>query len=99
MYTLVIFTGKTYKNDKGYLYIPVTWREEFNLRSGKVVGIDYKNDCLVIDSKPSREYKQKIDSKGNLTIPLDLREKLHSNNFHIIIEQLEERIILAPILD
>lgn len=99
MSALVIFTGKTYENEKGYFYIPVTWREEFNLQSGKVMGIDYKNNFLIINTKPSREYKQKINSKGYLTIPLNLREKLHSNKFYIIVEQREEKIILAPVID
>jgi bifunctional DNA-binding transcriptional regulator/antitoxin component of YhaV-PrlF toxin-antitoxin module len=96
---LVIFTGKTYENERGYFYIPVTWREEFNLYCGIGVGIDYKNNFLVIDRGTSREYTQKISAKGKLTIPLELREKIHSNKFYILIEQCEEKIILAPILE
>jgi bifunctional DNA-binding transcriptional regulator/antitoxin component of YhaV-PrlF toxin-antitoxin module len=94
---LVIFTKKTYENKKGYLYIPVIWREEFNIHSGLEVGIDcYQNSILVIDKTLTREYKQIISNKGFLTIPHELRERLTCNTFQIIIEQKDERIILAP---
>jgi bifunctional DNA-binding transcriptional regulator/antitoxin component of YhaV-PrlF toxin-antitoxin module len=94
---LVIFTKKTYENKKGYLYIPVIWREEFNIHSGLEVGIDcYQNSILVIDKTLTREYKQTISNKGYLTIPYELRKKLTCDIFQIIIEQKEERILLAP---
>lgn len=94
---LVIFTKKTYENKKGYLYIPVIWREEFNIHSGLEIGIDcYHDSILVIDKTLTREYKQIISSKGYLTIPYELRQKLSYDTFQIIIEQKDERIILAP---
>jgi bifunctional DNA-binding transcriptional regulator/antitoxin component of YhaV-PrlF toxin-antitoxin module len=93
---MVIFTGKTYENEKGYLYIPVTWREEFDLQSGEGVGIDYKNNFLVIDKETSREYCQTVSARGNLTIPLELRDKLNNETFYILIEQQKKKIILAP---
>jgi hypothetical protein len=84
---------------KEVIFIFLLLREEFNLPCGIRVGIDYKNNILVIDRETSREYTQKFSAKGNLTIPLDLREKIHSNKFYILIEQCEEKIILAPIMD
>ncbi|MDR7074228.1 hypothetical protein [Fictibacillus barbaricus] len=97
---MVIFTEKTYKNEKGYFYIPVTWREEFKLYNGVEVGIDCFNDSvIVIDRAPAREYKQFVSAKGKLTIPLELRQRLNNQSYHIIIEQRDERIILAPKLN
>jgi bifunctional DNA-binding transcriptional regulator/antitoxin component of YhaV-PrlF toxin-antitoxin module len=97
---MVIFTEKTYENEKGYFYIPVTWREEFKLHSGTEVGIDcYNNSIIVIDKSTAREYKQIVTEKGNVTIPLELRQKLNNQTYHIIIEQKDERIILAPKLN
>jgi bifunctional DNA-binding transcriptional regulator/antitoxin component of YhaV-PrlF toxin-antitoxin module len=93
---LIFFTEKIYDNEKGYMYIPAVWRAEFHLHTGTEVGIDYNNDFLVIDKETSREYTQKISSKGNLTIPLKLREKIHNDKFYILIEQRQEKIILAP---
>ncbi|MFC0235483.1 hypothetical protein [Fictibacillus phosphorivorans] len=94
---MVIVTEKTYENEKGYFYIPIAWREEFNLHGGEEVGIDcYHNHIVVIDKTVSREYKQKVTEKGKLTIPLELRQKLIDQTYHVIIEQREERIILAP---
>lgn len=93
----MIYTKKTYDNKKGYLYIPVIWREEFNIHSGLEVGIDcYHDSILVIDKTLTREFKQIISNKGYLTIPFELRQKLICNSFQIIIEQKDERIILAP---
>jgi bifunctional DNA-binding transcriptional regulator/antitoxin component of YhaV-PrlF toxin-antitoxin module len=97
---VVIFTEKTYENEKGYFYIPVTWREEFKLHSGTEVGIDcYNNTLIVIDKAVTREFKQIVTEKGKLTIPLELRQKLKDQTYHIIIEQKDERIILAPKLN
>ncbi|WP_226535513.1 AbrB/MazE/SpoVT family DNA-binding domain-containing protein [Fictibacillus halophilus] len=97
---MVIFTEKTYENEKGYFYIPVTWREEFKLYSGAEVGIDcYNNSIIVIDKAGTREFKQIVTEKGNITIPLELRKKLINQSYHIIIEQRDERIILAPKLN
>jgi bifunctional DNA-binding transcriptional regulator/antitoxin component of YhaV-PrlF toxin-antitoxin module len=94
---MVIFTEKTYENEKGYFYIPVTWREEFDLHCGAEVGIDcYNNAVIIIDKTISREYKQIVSAKGKLTIPQDLRQRLIDQTYHIIIEQRDERIILAP---
>lgn len=94
---LVIYTNKVYENKKGYLYIPVIWREEFNIHNGLEIGIDcYHNSILVIDKSLKREFKQIISNKGYLTIPYALRQKLICNTFQIIIEQKDERIILAP---
>ncbi|MGA4719801.1 hypothetical protein [Fictibacillus nanhaiensis] len=94
---MVIFTKKIYENKKGYLYIPVIWREEFNIHRGLEIGIDCFNDSiLVIDKTLTREYKQMISNKGFLTIPYELRQRLTYDTFQIMIEQKDERIILTP---
>jgi bifunctional DNA-binding transcriptional regulator/antitoxin component of YhaV-PrlF toxin-antitoxin module len=97
---MVIFTKKTYENEKGYFYIPVTWREEFKLHSGLKLGIDcYNESIVVIDKTSTREYKQVVTEKGYITIPFELRQKLAFKTFHILIEQRDEKIILAPKLN
>ncbi|MGA4722204.1 hypothetical protein [Fictibacillus nanhaiensis] len=94
---MVIYTKKTYDNKKGYLYIPVIWREEFNIYNGLEVGIDcFHDSILVIDKTLTREYKQMISNKGYLTVPYELRQKLTHDTFQIMIEQKDEKIILAP---
>jgi bifunctional DNA-binding transcriptional regulator/antitoxin component of YhaV-PrlF toxin-antitoxin module len=93
---MVISTEKTYNNDRGYFYIPVVWREEFNLHRGMEVGIDYYNEVVIIDKSKSREFTQTVSAKGKLTIPLELREQLHNETYNIYIIQRDEKIILTP---
>ncbi|MBY6037588.1 hypothetical protein KUV80_13035 [Fictibacillus nanhaiensis] len=93
---MVIFTDKTYNNQRGYFYIPVTWREEFNLHKGKEVGIDVDNDIIIIDRQQSREFTRTVSAKGKLTIPLELRKHLLNKTYDIIIMQKEEKIMLSP---
>lgn len=63
------------------------------------VGYDYKNNFLVIERETSQKYNQKISARGKLTIPLELREKIHNDRFYILKEQWEEKIILAPVIE
>lgn len=65
----------------------------------KGVGYDYKNNFLVIERETSQKYNQKISARGKLTIPLELREKIHNDRFYILKEQWEEKIILAPVIE
>jgi bifunctional DNA-binding transcriptional regulator/antitoxin component of YhaV-PrlF toxin-antitoxin module len=59
-------SDKHYDNNKGYIYIPISWREEFQLSNGAEVGIDLEDGILSIDKNLTREYIQKITSKGKL---------------------------------
>lgn len=59
--------------------------------------IDYK--FLVIERETPRKYNQKISARGKLTIPLELREKIHNDRFYILKERWEEKIILAHVID
>jgi bifunctional DNA-binding transcriptional regulator/antitoxin component of YhaV-PrlF toxin-antitoxin module len=93
---MVILTEKVYDNEKGYFYIPVVWREEFDLRNGIEVGIDYYNDVIIIDKLKSREFTQRISAKGRLTIPHELRQQLDNETYKIYIIQTDEKIILTP---
>lgn len=86
-----------YENEKGYFYIPIVWREEFNLQEGIEVGIDLLNGALIIDKTKTREFNQKIVRKGKLTIPCEIRGKLKSRKYNIFILQRDEKIILTPI--
>jgi bifunctional DNA-binding transcriptional regulator/antitoxin component of YhaV-PrlF toxin-antitoxin module len=96
---LVILMEKMYENEKGYFYIPVVWREEFNLQEGQEVGIDLLNDVIMIDKTNTREFNQIIVGKGKLTIPIELREKLKNKFYNIFILQRDKKIILTPIKD
>jgi bifunctional DNA-binding transcriptional regulator/antitoxin component of YhaV-PrlF toxin-antitoxin module len=93
---MVIFTEKIYNNQKGYFYIPVIWRDEFNLHSGSEVGIDIVNNNIIIDRIRSRTFTQKVSAKGKLTIPYELRKHLSNKTYDIIIMQKEEKILLTP---
>lgn len=85
---------KYYDNDRGYLYIPVSWREEFNITRDTIVGIDCENDVIIIDKNVEREYTQRLSKKGVLTIPLNLRQKLSHKIYNIYIVHAEEKVIL-----
>lgn len=93
---LVIFTEKIYDNQKGYFYIPIIWREEFQFYIGREIGIDCYNNLIIIDGIKSRSYTQCVSSKGKITIPIELRKQLSYSTFHIIIIQHEEKILLVP---
>jgi bifunctional DNA-binding transcriptional regulator/antitoxin component of YhaV-PrlF toxin-antitoxin module len=89
-------SDKLYDNNKGYIYIPISWREEFQLSNGAEVGIDLEDGIITIDKNLTREYIQKITSKGKLTIPYDLRQKLSYQTYNIYIIHSVERVILVP---
>jgi bifunctional DNA-binding transcriptional regulator/antitoxin component of YhaV-PrlF toxin-antitoxin module len=87
---------KTYDNEKGYFYIPIAWREEFNLQDGIEVGIDFLNGIIVIDKTLTREYSQNVSARGKLTIPLEIRQLLHTDIYNIYVIQKDRKIILSP---
>jgi bifunctional DNA-binding transcriptional regulator/antitoxin component of YhaV-PrlF toxin-antitoxin module len=93
---MVLLMEKTYDNEKGHFYIPVVWREEFNLQDGIEVGIDFINGIIVIDKMLTREYSQKVSARGKLTIPLEVRQLLQTNNYNIYVIQKDKKIILSP---
>jgi bifunctional DNA-binding transcriptional regulator/antitoxin component of YhaV-PrlF toxin-antitoxin module len=93
---MVLLMEKTYDNEKGYFYIPIAWREEFNLQEGIEVGIDFINGIVLIDKTLTREFSRNISAKGKLTIPLEIRQLLHTNKYNIYIIQKENKIILSP---
>jgi bifunctional DNA-binding transcriptional regulator/antitoxin component of YhaV-PrlF toxin-antitoxin module len=93
---MVLLMEKTYDNEKGHFYIPVAWREELNLQEGIEVGIDFINGIILIDKTLTREYSQKVSAKGKLTIPLEIRQFLHTNLYKIYVIQNDEKIILSP---
>jgi bifunctional DNA-binding transcriptional regulator/antitoxin component of YhaV-PrlF toxin-antitoxin module len=93
---MVLLMEKTYDNEKGYFYIPIAWREEFNLQEGIEVGIDFINGIVLIDKTLTREFSRNISAKGKLTIPLEVRQLLHANKYNIYIIQKESKIILSP---
>ncbi|MBN3555623.1 hypothetical protein JYA63_15200 [Fictibacillus nanhaiensis] len=86
---------KYYDNDRGYIYIPIRWREEFAISNGSIVGIDCEDDVIIIDKNMTREFTQKISKRGALTIPLELRQKLKHKIYSIYIVHAEEKVILA----
>jgi bifunctional DNA-binding transcriptional regulator/antitoxin component of YhaV-PrlF toxin-antitoxin module len=93
---MVLLMEKTYDNEKGYFYIPIAWREEFNLQEGIEVGIDYLNGIIVIDKTLTREFSQNVSSRGKLTIPLKVRQFLHTDIYNIYVIQKDQKIILSP---
>lgn len=93
---MVLLMEKTYDNAKGYFYIPIAWREEFNLTEGIEVGIDFINGIVVIDKTLTREFSRNVCAKGKLTIPLEVRQLLHTNKYNIYIIQKDKKIILSP---
>jgi bifunctional DNA-binding transcriptional regulator/antitoxin component of YhaV-PrlF toxin-antitoxin module len=93
---MVLLMEKTYDNEKGHFYIPIAWREEFDLQEGIEVGIDFINGIILIDKTLTREYSQKVSAKGKLTIPLEIRQLLHTNLYKIYVIQNDEKIILSP---
>ncbi len=85
---------KYYDNDKGYIYIPIRWREEFGISNGSTVGIEFVDDTIIIDKDITRKFTQKVSSRGALTIPLELRQKLKHKIYNIYIVHPEEKVIL-----
>lgn len=85
---------KYYDNEKGYIYIPIRWREEFDISNGSMVGIDCEDEVVIIDKDTTREFIQKISKRGALTIPLELRQKLKHKRYSIYIVHAEEKVIL-----
>jgi bifunctional DNA-binding transcriptional regulator/antitoxin component of YhaV-PrlF toxin-antitoxin module len=93
---MVLLMEKTYDNEKGYFYIPIAWREEFNLQEGIEVGIDFINGIVVIDKILTREFSRNVSAKGKLTIPLEVIQLLHTNKYNIYVIQKDNKIILSP---
>jgi bifunctional DNA-binding transcriptional regulator/antitoxin component of YhaV-PrlF toxin-antitoxin module len=87
---------KKYDNEKGYFYIPIAWREEFDLQDGIEVGIDFLNGIIVIDKTLTRQYSQNVSARGKLTIPLEIRQLLHTDIYNIYVIQKDRKIILSP---
>jgi bifunctional DNA-binding transcriptional regulator/antitoxin component of YhaV-PrlF toxin-antitoxin module len=50
----------------------------------------------VIDRTLTREYSQNVSARGKLTIPLEIRQLLHTNIYNIYVMQKDRKIILSP---
>ncbi|ANC77464.1 hypothetical protein ABE65_011910 [Fictibacillus phosphorivorans] len=90
--------NKKYCNEKGYFYLPAVWREEFSLQSGQAVQFLVDGENIMISKNQNKPKKRIIGKRGMLTIPHHIRMKLNHKLYRIFILQMEEKILLTPIL-
>jgi bifunctional DNA-binding transcriptional regulator/antitoxin component of YhaV-PrlF toxin-antitoxin module len=95
---MVIKLNKKYNNVKGVFYVPVAWREEFQIEVGDSLGIELvANELIIYKSGGNKVHKQKIYEKGRLTRPKVIRDKLQHQLYNIYILQKDKKILLSPI--
>ncbi|ANC77425.1 hypothetical protein ABE65_011675 [Fictibacillus phosphorivorans] len=61
---MAILLKRCYYKKKGYFYIPVVWREEFQFEVGETVSLDIESDKIIIDKKGDRRFTQVVGVKG-----------------------------------
>jgi bifunctional DNA-binding transcriptional regulator/antitoxin component of YhaV-PrlF toxin-antitoxin module len=91
-----VLLKKGYDNKKGYFYIPVVWREEFQFEVGGKVSLDVEDDKIIIDKHTNRRFTQLVGVRGRITIPIEVREVLKNQIFQMLDRQDTEQLILIP---